>query len=482
MSAMAVAELLSSNERRPGCAVCGSGSASLDRRSEVSRPFFTAAIATVLTVGALWGVTILIRIALSGSFTAVGLHEVNAHGHAQIFGWVGLFVMGFAYRVFPVLLGRDLPCTHGARYGWIAMLVGVVLRSGLQPFVVAHPWLLVPAHLGSVLEIAAVAVFSIQMLWLLGAAPGRLLSGSAWLIRVALGCFFVQTIASAVYFHLTAVATDRESLLWLISHLQPSLRDLQVHGFAMLMVLGVGMTLLPLWFGVRRLGPRGAMIAAVLLGLAVVGEITGFQLMQSVTRRWAALWGLSALVMFVTALWIVLRSNVLWPYPMISRSSKFIRAAHAWLLISLGMLVLLPVWQFVVLTALAPGSHAVEIGFSHAYYGSIRHAITVGFISMMILGMGSRFMERTADPAVVPHWSLTVPFVLVNIGCAMRVGFQALTDLHAMAFPIAGVSGILELSGIAVWAVWMLRCIYGLSVIPSEQSALTNSTSAPSAL
>jgi hypothetical protein len=244
------------------------------------------------------------------------------------------------------------------------------------------------------------------------------------------------------------------------------------------MVLGVGMTLLPLWFGERQLGTRGAMIAAILLGLAVVGEITGFQMMQSVSRRWAALWGLAALVMFFTALWIVLRSRVLLPHPVVSRSSKFIRAAHVWLLLSLGMLVLLPVWQFVVLPVLAPDSHAVEIGFSHAYYGSIRHAITVGFISMMILGMSSRFMERTADPAVIPPWSLMVPFVLVNTGCALRVGFQALTDLHATAFPIAGISGIFELSGIAVWAVWMLKTMYGPAMVAGEDSAIANPSSA----
>src|SRR5690606_36642119 len=142
--------------------------------------------------------------------------------------------------------------------------------------------------------------------------------------RAALFFFVIQSVASAVYFHLTAVAPDRDTLLWLISHLQPSLRDLQVHGFAMLMVLGVGKTLLPAWLGVRRLGGRGALIAAVLLSLAVLGEIAGFQAMQSLSRRWAALWGLSALVMFGTAVWIVVRSRVLMPPPIVSRSSKFI--------------------------------------------------------------------------------------------------------------------------------------------------------------
>src|SRR5262245_25019666 len=67
----------------------------------IYRPFFRAGIVMVLTLGAAWGAYLLLRIGLSGSFRAAGLHEVNAHGHAQIFGWVGLFVMGFAYQAFP---------------------------------------------------------------------------------------------------------------------------------------------------------------------------------------------------------------------------------------------------------------------------------------------------------------------------------------------------------------------------------------------
>jgi hypothetical protein len=67
----------------------------------IYRPFFRAGILVALTAGAVWGAYLLLRIAWSGSFRAAGLHEVNAHGHAQIFGWVGLFVMGFAYQAFP---------------------------------------------------------------------------------------------------------------------------------------------------------------------------------------------------------------------------------------------------------------------------------------------------------------------------------------------------------------------------------------------
>jgi hypothetical protein len=52
----------------------------------IYRPFFLAGIGVVLTLGAVWGAYLLARIAAAGKFTAVGLHEVNAHGHAQIFG------------------------------------------------------------------------------------------------------------------------------------------------------------------------------------------------------------------------------------------------------------------------------------------------------------------------------------------------------------------------------------------------------------
>jgi hypothetical protein len=67
----------------------------------IYRPFFKAGIVIALTLGAVWGAYLLLKIAYTGTFHAAGLHEVNAHGHAQIFGWVGLFVMGFAYQAFP---------------------------------------------------------------------------------------------------------------------------------------------------------------------------------------------------------------------------------------------------------------------------------------------------------------------------------------------------------------------------------------------
>lgn len=132
------------------------------------------------------------------------------------------------------------------------------------------------------------------------------------------------------------------------------------------------------------------------------------------------------------------------------RSGKFIRAAYGWLALSLVMLLLLPVYQL-----------ATGIPFSHAYYGAIRHAITVGFVSLMIMGISARVIPalRGIHPGGLP--SLTGPFVLVNTGCLLRVSLQTLTDVHPAFFAVVGMSGLFELAGLAWWGADMLRLMHG---------------------
>jgi hypothetical protein len=47
--------------------------------------------------------------------------------------------------------------------------------------------------------------------------------------------------------------------------------------------------------------------------------------------------------------------------------------------------------------------------------------------------------------------------LLLNAGCALRVVLQTLTDLTADSFPFAGVSGVLEVTGLALWGVHLWR-------------------------
>jgi len=125
------------------------------------------------------------------------------------------------------------------------------------------------------------------------------------------------------------------------------------------------------------------------------------------------------------------------------------------------MLALLPLYQFAVLPRVAPQSEAAQIGFSHAYYGAIRHAITVGFVSLMIVGVAAKVVPTLNGVDVKRLPALWVPFVLLNVGCATRVTFQTLTDHTPYAFPLAGISGVLEVLGLAVWGVHLWRIMAG---------------------
>src|SRR5262245_53670765 len=126
----------------------------------IYRRFFKAGIAATLTAGAVWGALLLITIGLKGSFTAISIFDINAHGHAQIFGWVGLFVMGFAYQAFPRFKHTSLAYPRLAILSWGLMLVGVLGRSTFEPWVAETAWTRLPALTGSLLEAIAIILFA----------------------------------------------------------------------------------------------------------------------------------------------------------------------------------------------------------------------------------------------------------------------------------------------------------------------------------
>ncbi|MCA9068184.1 MAG: hypothetical protein KDA84_04640, partial [Planctomycetaceae bacterium] len=126
----------------------------------IYRPFFKAGIGVVLSLGALWGAYLLLQIAVTGQFASVRIHDVNAHGHAQIFGWVGLFVMGFAYQAFPRFKHTALAWPQLAFASLWMMIIGLVVRSVAQPVAVSFPRMYWPAISASVLEVLAIGLFA----------------------------------------------------------------------------------------------------------------------------------------------------------------------------------------------------------------------------------------------------------------------------------------------------------------------------------
>ncbi|HOJ59379.1 MAG TPA: DUF1858 domain-containing protein, partial [bacterium] len=190
----------------------------LETRPEdaIYRPFFIAGILVILTLGASWGAHLLGRIAMTGSFTSVGYHDVNAHGHAQIFGWVGLFVMGFAYQAFPRFKHASLAYPRLAFMTLGMMVTGLVVRSVLEPVSVSVPAVRFVPVLASVLEVAAIGLF----VWIIGMTwrrSGKSLAFYDYYIISALAWFLIQAVYETVLFTATIHAPGREQLLQLIA-------------------------------------------------------------------------------------------------------------------------------------------------------------------------------------------------------------------------------------------------------------------------
>lgn len=440
----------------------------------IYRSFFRAGIAVVLSLGAVWGAYLLLRIGLSGSFTAAGLHEVNAHGHAQIFGWVGLFVMGFAYQAFPRFKHTTLAYPRVALATFWMMLAGLVVRSICQPLgtsLAVAWWAAVGA---SVLEVVAIALFAaiIATTW---KRSGKPLAFYDYYIASALVWFVIQGLWESMYLTATLSATGKD-LVALAATWQAPLRDAQIHGFAMLMILGVSQRLFHHFYELPQPNQRLSLAVLPVLNLAIVGEIVGLVLMRTAGHGWAALWYLSVVTLTVATAVLVTNWRIYSHAPDGDRSLKFLRAAYVWLFVSLGMLALLPAYQARLLPWLAPESAAATLGFSHAYYGATRHAITVGFISLMIVGVSAKVVPTLNGVDGRRLTLLWGPLLLINAGCALRVIGQTLTDFVPQAFPLAGVSGMLEVAGLALWGAHLWSIMAGR---PRFRSAPARAVSPP---
>ncbi len=445
----------------------------LETRPEdaIYRPFFKAGIWVVLTLGASWGAHLLGRIAMTGSFTSVGYHDVNAHGHAQIFGWVGLFVMGFAYQAFPRFKHASLAYPRLAFMTLWMMITGLVARSVLEPVSVSVPALHIVPVLASVLEVAAIGLF----VWIIGMTwrrSGKPLAFYDYYIVSALAWFIIQAVYETVLFIATIHAASQEQLLQLIATWQAPLREIQIHGFAMMMILGVSQRIFHNFYGFPTPNPRKSRAALAGINLGIVGETTGFVLMQTVTQAAGVLWYGSVLLLAGSVVYLVADWKIFSRPEERDRNLKFLRAAYVWLFISLGMLVLLPVYQWVILPAFAPAGEAAAIGFSHAYYGAIRHAITVGFISLMIVGVAAKVVPTLNGADLRSLARLWLPFLLINTGCALRVAGQTLTDFSPAFFPAAGISGVFEVLGLTVWGVHLFQVMAGRARVRNPRRVL----------
>src|SRR5579864_7054121 len=125
----------------------------------IYRCFFKAGVVIVLTVGCLSGAISLLQIGLGKNFLQLHLlSSIHAHAHAMIFGWVGMFVMGFAYQSFPRFKNTTLWRPDLANVSFYLMLVGIIARMTAELLIETGPGLALGVFSGGV-ELISILLF-----------------------------------------------------------------------------------------------------------------------------------------------------------------------------------------------------------------------------------------------------------------------------------------------------------------------------------
>ena len=208
-----------------------------------------------------------------------------------------------------------------------------------------------------------------------------------------------------------------------------------------MMIFGVAFVKMHSCFGADEACPYFATAGFILWTGGIASRMIGWILYFRSGMQDGSLYFASGLLLALGAACLVISTRIFRAARVKLPSHKFIQTALVWLLISGLLMILEP-------THLALTGHP----FSHAYAGAIRHAVTVGFITQMILGVGLHVVHQMNNLPVESIPNLWLTFILVNFGNALRVGLEIATDYTPRAFALMGATGFIELVGFFIWA------------------------------
>lgn len=390
--------------------------------------FLASGLFFMLLPGTFLGVWNLIGISRRQALNALSPAWLQAHGQAQVFGWVGSFILGIGfYSLTKMQSTRTFPLGKGWT-AWSLWTCGVALRwlGGVTGW---HWRWILPAS--GLLELAGFLLFFLTVRRH-RPASGRQSARTTWMVLVLLSTFvFLLTLIINVAALFWLALTGSMPAL-------PHLLDLQIVTMAIWGVLvptiwGFNARWLPIFAGFGR--PRtGSLFAAY--GLSLTGIVLVF-LNQ---------WGISAVLFLASALLAILGLRVWHPAVQPAKLHNihpsfpyFLRIAYGWLVIAslLGCLA------------------ALEDS-SGGLWGASRHAITVGFVAVMVFTIGQRILPAFCGMRLL--WSSELMFwslALLNLGCLLRVSMEPLAYERdwQIAWRLLPVSAVIELTAVTLFAV-----------------------------
>ncbi len=381
----------------------------------------------MLLPGTFLGVWNLISISSRQAAEAVSPAWIQAHGHAQIFGWIGSFILGIGFYSLPKLLrGQPFPLWRGWTCAalWTA---GVGLRWTSNIY--GWHWR-VTLPLSAILEIAAFLIFFHAVA---GHRPeeevGSKMESWVWVV-IAATCGLLLSLA--VNLAACVYLADKGSSPAFPHSFDQRYLVLITWGFLVPFVWGFSARWLPVFLGLKQLRARALLVAVGLNTLGVAAALAGKLLGASLLLLCGAVTALHGIRIFATPERAAKVRGVHPSFPW------FVRSAYVWLLI-----------------AGALGVIAADSADAAGLWGASRHALTVGFFAMMVFGIGQRILPAFSGMRHLFSTRLMfVSMLLLTVGCALRVSSEALAyqGIVHNAWSWLPVSAVTELAAVALFA------------------------------
>lgn len=384
--------------------------------------------------GTFLGVWNLIAISEGHSATEVSPAWLQAHGHAQIFGWTGSFIIGIGFYSLSKMGGVQqfvIPrgwlswglWTSGVFLRWITNLYGWQWR-GMLP-------------LSALLELTAFLIFfqSVRR------HKKRHLDAAKRSGEGKREIWMKLVVSSTIGFLVTLLINFALAIQLGVSGTTPALAHgtdqrfltLTLWGFIALTIWGFSARWLPVFLGLPKPDER-----MLLSGLACV--VAGVITTALGTGR------LGAVLLLIAAACAALGLHIFEPSERppktqgVHRSFPFfVRAAYVWMLVAVATFI----W-------------ALSADRSGGIFGASRHALTVGFISTMVFSIGQRVLPAFCGMRTLFSPDLMFASLLtLNIGCVIRVASEiaAYQSNVADAWKALPASAILEMAAVTVFAL-----------------------------
>lgn len=399
--------------------------------SELLMAYIGTGLVFMLFPGTLLGVWNLLQISGREQGVFISPAWLQAHGHAQVFGWVGSFLLGIGFYSIPKLRERATGVIRSAWVCWALWTVGVAVRWAATVY--NWDWrVLVPA--GGALEFVACLIFFVIV------SQHRPKDSSTkglepwvWVVMSATIGFLLSLTANlveSVYVSLRGISPAFPR------NFDQSYLALLGWGFLVPFVWGFSAKWMRVFLGLKMMRPRFLFGAVALNFLGVACAIAGQFTMATLFLFAATLSSVFAIRIFEASEQEPKIRGIHMSFPI------FVRMAYAWLLIAAGL-----------------GIAASQWDTSGGFWGASRHALTVGFVAMMILAVGQRILPAFAGMRLL--WSPRLMFAglfLLTVGCTLRVSCEVLAyqGYADWAWHVLPVSALLELAALSVFAINIL--------------------------